>query len=111
MTKRTNTDLARVRAKSAELRQISAVALIQPPIVAMLSTAERIIARELDLIDRMQARGEAMTLGEAKKLQALMTSLHNAQTIDRERVRANVGTMSDEQLAAELAAETNKGTV
>jgi hypothetical protein len=106
VTKRKSTDLARKRAVNADIRRITevvdATALVQPPIAATLDTTRRVIARELEFMERAQASGEAMSLPEAKKLAALIQALGGAATIERMRAEDGVDDMTDQELDAEI---------
>lgn len=104
MTKKTNTELARVRAAAKALRTgptTEAVATVQPALGAVLADANEIVARELQLMKQAQTQGLPMSLGEAKKLQALISSVSQAQNIAKAMV-PDTENLSDAELEEEL---------
>lgn len=105
MTRRINTELARTRAAARALRApdpSKAEATVQPAIVATLADAKEIVARELRIMKQAQAGGAPMALADAKKLQALVSALGQADNIERDQ-QPDMENLSDEELAAELA--------
>lgn len=106
MTKKVNTELARIRAAARTLRaptEGTAVATVQPAIAGTLADARAIVARELEFMRKAQDAGTAMELKDAKKLQALMSTLGSAQIIERAQT-PDLEELSDEDLARELKA-------
>lgn len=104
MTKKTNTELARVRAASKALRAgaTEAKADVLPALSGILADAQEIVARELQLMKQAQTGGLPMELRDAKKLQALMSSIAATQSIQKGMAPDTEG-LSDAELEAELA--------
>lgn len=105
MTKRVNTELARIRAASRAIKSTTqpetAVAKVQPALGGTLADARAIVARELEIMRKAQMDGAVMAPGDAKKLQALMSVLAATQTIEKSQA-PDFEEMSDEDLDREL---------
>lgn len=101
MTKKTNTELARVRAAAKALRSLQDApqhVTVHPALLSTLADARSLVARELEM---MKAVPGMMKLADAKKLQALVSTLATTQTIEKAQ-SPDLEALTDEQLEAEL---------
>ena len=105
MTKKSNTELARIRAAAKALRTAQQPAApqsdVMPALHGVIADARDIIARELRTMKTAQGGGLPMSLGDAKKLQALLSSLSATQTVEK-GLTPDTENLTDEELAAEL---------
>lgn len=114
MTRRVNTELAKIRAAAKAVRQqqppsSAEIARVQPAIAATLADVRTLVAQELRMMLDLQAKSKGMSLGDAKKLQALMSSLSQAESIEKSQ-EPDLADLSDEELDAELRMLQSTGT-
>lgn len=95
------------RAADAMRRQAKRAPLVfvVPPLATALEAVQSVVATEVAYMQQIQRQGTAMGITEAKKLQALTSSLVATIGAKRDLTDQELEGMSDEQLEARLVAE------